>query len=303
MIEAIEYLLFISLRWIAHKLPYRLVGRAGGLLGAMVFRCSNFRKKITVDNLTRALPTASPQEIHRIALGAYRNYGTAVMEMLWASDQPSEVLKRTVRVSNLEVFNSAFAQGRGIILLSAHFGNWEFIVGPLRLHLNRSMSMIIQHQQNKRIDDYIDRVRCRFGNTSIPMGPSVREVLKVLSEGRTVLMLGDQSGPRESVFIDFFGRPAATRRGPAVFCLKTGAPIVMVFLVRQSDSTYVATFETLDMTGLDCYSEDNVVELTRRHTVVLESYIRKHPDHWLWMHKRWKHTAYFESMALAEDVA
>jgi KDO2-lipid IV(A) lauroyltransferase len=303
MIEAIEYLLFTSLRWIAQQLPYRVVGKMGGFLGAAVFRYTNFRKKITIDNLTKALPRATPEEIHRIALGAYRNYGAAVMEMLWASDQSSEVLKQTVRVHNLEVFNSAFAQGRGVVLLSAHFGNWEFIVGPLRLHLNQPVSMIIQHQQNKRIDDYVDRARCRFGNTSIPMGPSVREVLKVLSEGRAVVMLGDQSGPRESAIIDFFGRPAATRRGPAVFCLKTGAPIVMVFLVRQSDATYVAMFETVDMSGLDCYSEDNVVELTRRHTAVLEAHIRKHPDHWLWMHKRWKHTAYFESMTPAEDVA
>ena len=300
MIEAIEYLLFILIRWIAQQLSYRVVARIGGFLGAVVFRCTNFRKRITIDNLTKAFPLATPREIHNIALGAYRNYSTALMEMLWAGNKPREVLMGTVRVSNMEVFNRLFSQGRGLILLSGHYGNWEFLVVPLRLHINQPLSMIFQHQQNRKIDTLISEMRCRFENALIPMGPSVREVIRTLKEGKIVLMLGDQSGPRESAIIDFFGRPTATRRGPAVFCLKTGAPIAMVFMVRQPDGTYVATFETVDMTGLNCYSEENVVELTRRHTAILETYIRRHPDHWLWMHKRWKHTAYFESMAPEE---
>jgi KDO2-lipid IV(A) lauroyltransferase len=105
-----------------------------------------------------------------------------------------------------------------------------------------------------------------------------------------VLMLGDQSASRESLFIDFFGRPAATHRGPALFALKTGAPMVMGLLLRQSDGRYAAEFEEIPHDDLHGASERNVAELTRRHTAVLERYIRLYPDHWLWMHKRWKHT-------------
>jgi KDO2-lipid IV(A) lauroyltransferase len=303
MIEVIEYLLFTFLCWTAQRLPYTIVGGMGRFLGAAVFRCTGFRKKITLDNIAKAFPHASEEEVRRIALGAYRNYGTVLMEMLWAGNQTPDVLMRIVRVSNLEVFNRLFTQKRGLILLSGHYGNWEFLVGPLGLHFDQRPATIFQQQSNKRIDAAINAMRCRLGNVMIPMGPSVREVIRTLKEGKIVLMLGDQSGPRESVFIDFFGRPAATRRGPAAFCLKTGAPIVMVFLVRQSDGTYVATFEAVDMTGLDTYNEENVIELTRRHVAILEAHIRKHPDHWLWMHKRWKHTAYYESMAPVEDAA
>ena len=118
-----------------------------------------------------------------------------------------------------------------------------------------------------------------------------------------VLMLGDQSGSKASLYVDFFGRPAATHQGPAAFSLKTGTPIVMVFLIRQKDGTSEAVFEEVDRTGLEAYTEENIIELTRRHTAILERYIRQHPDHWLWMHKRWKHTAYYQSHLTVEQDA
>jgi KDO2-lipid IV(A) lauroyltransferase len=134
------------------------------------------------------------------------------------------------------------------------------------------------------------------------MGPSSRKVLAALAEHHVVLMLGDQSGPKEAVFVDFFGRPAATHRGVAAFSLKTGAPIVMGFLVRQKDGTYTMTLEEVDRTGLDSpNNEDNIIELTKRHTAILERWIRNYPDHWLWMHKRWKHTEYFTQQQNHEE--
>jgi len=103
------------------------------------------------------------------------------------------------------------------------------------------------------------------------------------------------------VFVDFFGRPSATHRGPAVFSLRNNTPILMIFLVRRSDGTYDALFEEVDRNGLEAYTEQNILELTRRHTALAEKYIRRYPDHWLWMHKRWKHTPYFEAHQQAAD--
>ena len=302
MIGAIEYFFFSVLSWTAQQLPFKVVGKCGRWLGGMVFVCTTFRKAVTLENLRLAFPTLTEREIRKIALGAFRNYGTAMLEMLWAENKEPAALMPKVRIANLEVFEHAFSLGRGLILLSAHYGNWEFLVSALRLHSGQPFSMIVQLQQNTKIDARITQMRSRFGNSTIPMGPSVREVITTLKEGRVVLMLGDQSGSRESVFVDFFGRPAATRRGPAAFCLKTGSPVIMVFLVRQPDGSYVATFEDVDMTGLEQDNEENVVELTRRHTAILEEHVRLHPEHWLWMHKRWKHTAYHEAIAPVEGL-
>jgi KDO2-lipid IV(A) lauroyltransferase len=92
------------------------------------------------------------------------------------------------------------------------------------------------------------------------------------------------------VFVEFFGRPAATHRGTAVFSLKCDTPIVMFFIIRQVDGSHAIAFEEVDREGLSGTQEDKITELTRRHTAVLERFIRQYPDHWLWMHKRWKHT-------------
>jgi len=140
----------------------------------------------------------------------------------------------------------------------------------------------------------VDGIRARFGNQVVPMGIGTRNVVKALHEKRIVGLLGDQSGPKESVFVEFFGRPAATHRGVAALALKHRTPIVMLLLLRLPDETYVTLSEEVDFSDLTEYSEENIRELTQRHVFLLERYIRQYPDQWLWMHRRWKHTPYFE---------
>ncbi len=295
MMESLEYRLFLLVRWIARRLSFASAERVGSFLGAAAFRIIRYRRKITLENLTFAFPALNSREIHRIAAGAYRNYGVALVEMLWAGGASEEELRRTVNLVHPETMRRALDQGKGVILLSGHFGSWELIMSGLRLNLGVPLQTIVQRQRNARIDRLVDADRRRFGNATIPMGPSVREILKALRENQAVALLGDQSGPKESVFVEFFGRPAATHRGPAAFHLKTGAPIVMVFLIRNASGTYDAVFEDLEQNDIKGTTEEKVIELTRRHTAVLERQIRRNPDHWLWMHKRWKHTPSYQA--------
>ena len=210
---------------------------------------------------------------------------------------------KTTKIRNVDVLHDALTRKKGLILLSAHYGSWELIISALRLHVGHPFVIVVQHQRNRKIDKLINSYRCRFDNSTVPLGPSVRELIKALQEGRVVAMLADQSGPKESIFVDFFGRPAATHRGAAAFSLKTGAPIVMAFLVRQQDGKYETWFEEVGQLGLDGYNEKNILELTRRHVEMLEKHIRLHPDHWLWMHKRWKHAEYYQSHKVVEEAA
>ncbi|MBI1806750.1 MAG: lysophospholipid acyltransferase family protein, partial [Ignavibacteria bacterium] len=105
-----------------------------------------------------------------------------------------------------------------------------------------------------------------------------------------VAIAPDQSGPMEGVFIEFFGRRVATHQGPAAFALRSGAPMQIGFIIRRSDGTYEVILEDIRTADLHGNTEANILELTRRHTAILERYIRRYPDHWLWMHRRWKHT-------------
>ena len=290
-----EYIAFLPLNWFARRLSFRAAGRLGTFLGGLALFPFGARRGICMDNLRKAFPEKTEEERERIARGAYGGYGRAVLEMLWSGGASAEEHLATMRLANGEVPADALARGKGMILLSGHFGAWEFIVSSLSLHLGHPVVAIAQPQRNRYIDAIVTANRNRFGSSTVTMHQSVRAVVALLREGKIVGMLGDQSGPRESLFIEFFGRPAATHRGAAAFSLKNDAPIVMFFLVRQPDGTYEATFEEVDRSGLAGYTEDNVIELTRRHTAVLERYIRRYPDHWLWMHKRWKHAEFYRA--------
>lgn len=302
-VESIEYHSFSFLNWLARLLSFRMAGRVGRFLGSIGYHLIGYRKSIALENLAHAFPHITEEERRSIALRAYKSYTTALVEGLWAGGQTKEQLLRTCRFGNLEVVQRHLSNRHGLILLSGHFGNWEFLANAFVLRLGEPISVIAQHQRNRRIDATLEAIRARWGCKVIPMGISTREVFRTLQEGKVVAMLGDQSGPKEAVFINFFGRPAATHRGAAAFSLKSGAPIVMLFFVRQKDGVYEVHFEEVDRTGLDGYNEENVIELTRRHVAVLEKYIRIHPDHWLWMHKRWKHTEYYDATQLVEEEA
>ncbi len=297
MTSYLEYLGFRALALMVSRAPYRWVGPMGSALGMIVLYLTGYRKEVTLDNLRRAFPEKADPEIRAIARGAYRNYGRAILEMLWAGEQSGEMLRSRVHPRNIGVLREALAEGHGAILMSAHFGSWEFLLTGLKLHIPEPFVAIAQRQRNERIDAMIDSRRRRFDVVTVPMGPSVREVLRALSDGKVIIILGDQSGPRESVFIPFFGRPSATHRGAAAFALRAHAPIVLVLLMRRGDGMYDAVFERIPTDGLTGDREEQIVQLTARHTAVLERYIRERPDHWLWMHKRWKHTPEFEERA------
>lgn len=301
MKERIEYLLFLLLHGIARLLSFNVATKTGAFLGLTVFSFTRIRKGITLDNLRHAFPEKTESELRAVARGAFKTYGIAITQMLWAGSASVDELKSKVRLGDTGVVERALSWGKGLILMSGHFGCWELLVSSLRLLLGIPFVVIVQTQRNRRINALVDRLRSRFNNQTVPMGPSVRQVMMALREGKIVALLGDQSGPRESVFVDFFGRPAATHRGPAAFSMRNDTPIIMVFLVRSGDGTYDAIFEEVDRSGLTGSADENVLELTRRHTRVLEEYIRRYPDHWLWMHKRWKHTAYYEELHSAGE--
>ena len=215
MKESLEYFLFLLLNRIAQPLSFGIAGKIGAFLGNATFLFTGLRKRITKSNLANAYPDKSEREIQRIAQGAYRNYGIALMEMLWAGRQSEDSLMKTTKIRNVDVLHDALTRKKGLILLSAHYGSWELIISALRLHVGHPFVIVVQHQRNRKIDKLINSYRCRFDNSTVPLGPSVRELIKALQEGKVVAMLAEQSGPKESIFVDFFGRSAATHRGAA----------------------------------------------------------------------------------------
>ncbi|MBI3765706.1 MAG: lysophospholipid acyltransferase family protein [Ignavibacteriales bacterium] len=290
MKHRVEFIFFQLFKWAVLALPLKSAQRLGSFIGWLAYILLSSRRHIALDNLQHAFPEKSEAERRAIALGSFRNYGITLMELLWLPNLDDTQLRKLITPANLEVIEQGYSRGKGMVMLSGHFGNWELIAFGMAYLSGHPFTIIVQTQSNRLVDEVINRHRCLLGNTVIPMGMSVREIIKTLQNCGIVAIAPDQSGPMEGVFIEFFGRRVATHQGPAAFALRSGAPMQIGFIIRRSDGTYEVILEDIRTADLHGNTEANILELTRRHTAILERYIRRYPDHWLWMHRRWKHT-------------
>lgn len=287
----VQYIVFLIVGGVVRILPFRFVQRLGGLLGVIVYTVVGFRRGVTLDNLRRAFPEKSEEALNRIARGAFKNMGITLFELLYFPRLTSERLREEVRFENPEAIQEIYKKGKGIIFLSAHFGSWELLAQGTPACLGIPSLNIAKPQSNPYIDRVIHEWRTRFGNTLVAVDLSIREILKTLGGGGAVGMIADQTAAKENIWIEFFGRKVPTHQGPAVFSLKTGAPLLMLFSIRQLDGSYKIVSEEIPMLDLNGYTEEHVIELTKRHVKITEKYIRQYPDHWMWSHRRWKHVA------------
>lgn len=284
----IEFLLYRLLAGLVGALPARSAGRSARFLGHVAFRWFGFRKNVTLTNLARAYPGLQSDERDRIAAEAYGNIATTLLELPRFRVMTPEDLRRMVRFPEAERFRDAMGRGKGAVLLTAHLGSWEIIAPALLALTDIPIVALYKPQSNRFIDRDIVSLRTRFGTGLVPMGVAIREIFRLLSEGRGVLVAADQSAPKESIRIPFFGTDIPVFQGPAVFCLKTGAALLSLFAVRQPDGSYELLCREIAFDDLK-YNDESVKELTRRHVAETETMIRRFPGQWMWMHKRWKH--------------
>jgi len=285
--NVLEYALVIFISKLARLLPLRFALWCGRALGDFIFYIIPIRKKVSIENLAGAFPEKSQKEIHKIARRTYQNFGQNIIEFMREPKASPEILTKRVKFVNQELLENAIKNGKGAILLSGHFGNWEIMAAAISA-LGYPMLAIAREQRNTLINHIINDYRAAVNIGTIQLGMALRGVLKALRGNNFIAMLGDQDAHDEGVFVNFLGKPSATARGPALFTIKTGAPLIFAACVRQKDGNHIAYFEKVQSSDLHGLTEENIRILTQRHANLLEARIRKSPDHWFWMHKRWK---------------
>jgi len=244
------------------------------------------RKKHIINSLKEAFPNKTNEEILQITKGVYRQFAITIMEMIFFNKLKKEQLKYAINIENIYLIEKAFKQGKGCILLSAHFGNWELLAKSFAQR--HKMSVIVAGQENYLVDKLINDLRTTNGYNTIYKDKSVaRKVLTALKQNEFVAILGDQDANKQGVFVPFFGRLASTAKGPAIFALKAKCPIYTAFCVRLPDGKYKATVEEIIVP--DNLSEAEKVEyIMAKYNEVLQSYVEKYPSLWFWFHRRWK---------------
>lgn len=240
-----------------------------------------------MDNLRHAFRSMPDAELNKLASQSYANLGTVFFEMLYLRFASREAIESRLRITNQAEIEAVLKQGSGMILLSAHLANWEWMAVGTALRLKQPLYVIVKNQRGGYVERFLQTMRSRFGNIMVPAG-DVRASFRALRDGKILAMLGDQAAPAESVMIDFFGRKVPTFEGVARFALRTRASIYLAECVRTKQGGYEMTFHRVPFEDLASASPENIEELTRRHTALLEKIIRKRPELWLWQHRRWK---------------
>jgi len=284
-----EYIGVEVLKVLVNVLPLKAALAFGTILGDLLFYVIGIRKKVVFENLKRAFKDKkSDRELKDIARRTYRNFSQTLIEFFRLPYMDEDELYRTVSFVNFEKAKEAASLKRGVILVMGHFGNWE-ITGAAICNLGYPLSTLTAPMKNELVDRIVVQHRKAVGFNVIPRGSiSVKEVFKALRRGEFVGFLSDQDAGPDGVFVNFFEKCVSAPPGPAAIALKRNIPIVLCFPIRQKGGRHRVIVEGPIYPSKFRESEDGIRELTQKYTSLLEDYIRKYPDHWLWMHRRWK---------------
>lgn len=240
-------------------------------------------------NLQLAFPERPAAERDRILRALYQHLGRQMAEFCLFPKNRAEAFPQLMRTEGLDHYLAARDRGRGVLVLTAHLGAWELSSFGHSL-AGHPMKFIVRPLDNRRLDRLVNGYRGMHGNQPINKNDSARGLLRAMAVGETVGVLLDQnSSPPQGVFVPFFGTAACTAAGPAKIALRTGASVVPGFTVWEaSEQRYVLYFEpALDL--IHTGDEDaDVVANTARFTAVIERWVRRYPEQWLWVHRRWK---------------
>jgi len=280
---------FVSaLNLLGRVLPRRSLGPLGRSLGALVWWSMPRYRTVALANLERAFPEWPPERRRAVARASFGHLGTTLVEFFLRQPRLTMAeVEREVRFEGREHYEAAFARGKGVLLITAHYGNWE-LMGPRLARAGYQVSAVSRPADDPGIEVMIESIRTRCGLRQIPRRQAAREGLAALRRNEILAILLDQNTAEGGVFVPFFGHPASTATGPAVFALKTGAALVPTFSVREADGTHTMKTWPPIYPEPSGNREADIRTLTAAVTSVIEAQIRERPELWSWLHNRWK---------------
>jgi Kdo2-lipid IVA lauroyltransferase/acyltransferase len=287
MKHRLEYViarLFITL---VRFMPGVLVRACGTVLGLTFYAVDGAHRRIAARNLATAFPARPEAERRAIARAAFAHFGRLLFELLQFATLSPDQMRARVEVEGEERSRLAYAQGKGVLFVTGHFGFWELQAMVHAVQVE-PVAILARALDNPYLNGLLEDIRQRTGNTVVYRRGTIRRVMRTLHAGHGVAVLIDQHiMSRDAIYVDFFERPAATTSAVAALALRTGAPVVPVFALPLGRGRYRMIYEhPVEPPRED--SSDAIREFTQRCTDVLEMYVRRHPELWLWMHRRWR---------------
>jgi len=269
-------------RFLVRKSPER-AEVIGERLGRAVYRLSKKHRMRALRNLALAFPNWSAEKREHIARSVLSHFGRVTADFLVSSARTPEMLEASLDVTGIENIDRALEQGKGAILVTGHFGNWERLSAWLSMH-GYPLSVIARDVRNAELNKLVNALRSGTGTEVISRGNSTRTILQKLRNNELIGILPDQNS--DESFIPFFGHLAGTVLGPGVLSERTGAPVIPTWCVWTSRGRYAMTVEQPLVSEGDGGVKGE--GLMRAYNAALERVVTEHPEQWLWIHDRWK---------------
>jgi KDO2-lipid IV(A) lauroyltransferase len=301
LLQRVEYVLYRAVARAVRSASNDSLRRWGtrlGNLGRMVLRS---RDRLAIRNLAETFPEKSEAERRRIADECWRHFGREALTTIRLQDVPVEEIPSHFTFINVQILEEAMARGRGVVLLSAHYGAWE-IGGLAMMALVKNVSTVARPLDNELLERDLVRIRARTGVEVVDRKRAARVLLKRLSQNGAIILLPDQAvQPREGILVPFLGRPAWTTDAPAKMALRQESEIVFAFCIPDATGYRLEFVETI---RIDQLGEEgkNAEALTTRINDVISRRIADRPELWLWMHDRWKGNASREDEVETTDA-
>jgi KDO2-lipid IV(A) lauroyltransferase len=289
MRENLEYWLVVAVARSLGRLPRSVARAVAAVLVFLVYWLLGRLRRVGMRNLELALPELPLQDKKKILRGVYRSLGWQLVEFCRMTRYTAENTRDWLRIEGQEHYEAAQARGKGVLVITGHLGAWELSSFYHSL-MGHPMGMVIRRLDNRKLDEFVNGIRCLHGNHVLHKDDFGRGLLTAMHAGGTVGILMDTNmTPPQGVFVEFFGIEACTATGLAHVARKTGAAALPGFMVWEArEKRYVLHFgPPVEIPHTDDVSAD-IVEGTRRCTAAIEAWVRRYPDQWLWIHRRWK---------------
>jgi KDO2-lipid IV(A) lauroyltransferase len=289
MRETLEFWLVLVVARTLGWLPRGLSRRIADGLAWSVYRGLGRLRQVGLRNLEMALPELSAEERDRTLRGVFQHLGWQLVEFCRMARYTPENTSDWIRTEGLNNYQAAKIRGKGVLIVTGHLGAWELSSFYHSL-MGHPMSMVIRRLDNRRLDEFVNGIRCMHGNRVLHKDDFARGLLRSMREGDTVGILMDTNmTPPQGVFVEYFGRQACAASGLARVALKTGAAVLPGFMLWEpGEQKYVLHFGPELTFARTADAEADIVSATQECTRAIESWVRRYPDQWLWIHRRWK---------------
>jgi KDO2-lipid IV(A) lauroyltransferase len=290
MRERLEYWLVLAVARPLGRLPRGLARWLSGVLASSIYRLHGRLRRVGERNLELAFPgLLTKSRRAELLRGVFRHLGWQLVEFCRMNRYTVENCRDWLRTEGLDHYLAAKARGKGVLVVTGHLGAWE-ISGFYLSMMGHTMSVVIRSLDNQLLDEFVNANRCRYGNRMLPKNDFARGLLNAMRSGETVAILMDTNmTPPQGEFVEFFGRQACTATGLARIALKTGAAVLPGFMLwEKAEHRYVLHFGPELVFARTGDAQADFVAATQQCTSAIEAWIRRYPDQWLWIHRRWK---------------